>query len=214
MIAPVNNAPPNANGGSGNTFFDTKLLRALMEKQRILVLKKVGVYGQKTIRSKLKPQLDQKGQSVRKQRKRNKDGKLRKLRRTKYPRHHHGSLRAGLRNVQFSFYDPDGGVWAHGSHQVAIGSVKFSNTPKRPSKPNGWAFSSYPNAKIWVNPLGGKTIPQLLNEGGAGKMNIQLKGGKTLVEAVRYKEQPYVTDSLDRTAKAALRIFKSTPLKN
>mgnify|MGYP003132750780 CR=1 FL=1 len=196
MIAPIKTATKTYRDWK-NTFFDTELVKKLMDEQRLTVFKKVGVYGQKTIRSKLKPAAP---------RTKNKDGRLRKRRRTKYPRRHVRSEKTGLGFVLFGYEASTG--------NLLIGSVKFSGTPKRPRKPNGWAFGNHPSARVWVNPLGGKTIPQVLNEGGAGKMNIELKNGHTLVEVVRYREQPYVSASFDRTAKAAVRILKSNPLKN
>ena len=179
--------------------------RRKLDKHNQIILYKTGAYARKTIQRKIRPRA---ASGIGK---RNKDGTLRKARRSKYPKHH-ASGDQGMRHVRFEVNEK--------TSTVTVGVIKYSNTPKVPRVRNG-ANIGYPGARVWVNPLGGKTIPQLLNEGGAGKLTVRYDvspqtgtiTNKAFNKVVKYRPQPFVHDALPKATERILKLIQQRQLR-
>lgn len=105
-----------------------------------------------------------------------------------YPRYH-GSSKLGLRQILF-FYSPQ-------RKSVVIGPFRYN--------PSGWSRRDRYGHRFVTNPVG-KTVPQLLNEGGHAKRKDEWPSGVTKSRRVRYRRFPFRDDSVPaiRDTKLAL----------
>lgn len=100
----------------------------------------------------------------------------------KYPRYH-AHKNTGLRLILFS-YDPIEG-------SVVIGPEKFGS-PR--------SFSEFYRGRRTMT-TSGKTVPQLLNEGGTAKRTTEYRNGMVVNRQMNYRPRPFADDALEPATK-------------
>lgn len=98
------------------------------------------------------------------------------------PPRYHVHPNAGLRTVLYAF-DP-----ARGS--VIIGPLLYGG-----SKWTEWAWGR----RLSFEDMGGRTVPQLLDEGGEKLKTIQYKSGHTYSRTMTYRAFPFRQSALEKT---------------